>query len=89
MALSSVIVNTDIKICELKYKLTVLFMRYHKIPDEAVKRLPLYLRALLFPPQDLPENIPSRKLADLLGLNPWQIRKDLSFFGEGAESFPF
>jgi len=57
-------------------------MRYHKIPDEAVRRLPLYLRALLFSSQDLPENIPSHKLADFLGVNPWQIRKDFSYFGE-------
>ncbi len=57
-------------------------MRYQKIPDETVRRLPLYLRALLFLSQDLPENIPSHKLADFLGVNSWQIRKDFSYFGE-------
>ncbi len=57
-------------------------MRYRKVPDETVKRLPLYLRGLLFPPQDLQENISSRKLADLLGVNHWQIRKDFSYFGD-------
>jgi len=57
-------------------------MRYHKIPDEAVRRLPLYLRGLLFSSQDLPEKISSRKLADFLGVNPWQVRKDFSYFGE-------
>jgi len=57
-------------------------MRYRKVPDETVKRLPLYLRGLLFPPQGLQENISSRKLADLLGVNHWQIRKDFSYFGD-------
>jgi len=57
-------------------------MRYHKIPDEVVKRLPLYLRGLLFSLQELPENSPSHKLADFLGVNPWQLRKDFSYFGE-------
>ena len=56
-------------------------MRYHKIPDETVRRLPLYLRGLLFSSQDLQENISSRKLAEVLGVNPWQIRKDFSYFG--------
>ena len=57
-------------------------MRYHKIPDEAVRRLPFYLRGLLFSSQDLPENVSSHKLADFLGVNPWQVRKDFSYFGE-------
>jgi len=57
-------------------------MQYHKISDEAVRRLPLYLRALLFLSQDLPENISSHKLAGFLGVNPWQVRKDFSYFGE-------
>jgi len=58
-----------------------MFMRYHKIPDETVRRLPLYLRGLLFSSEDLQENISSRKLAEVLGVNPWQIRKDFSYFG--------
>jgi len=57
-------------------------MRYHKIPDETVKRLPLYLRGLLFPQQELQESISSRELADFVGVNHWQIRKDFSYFGE-------
>ena len=56
-------------------------MRYHKIPDEAVRRLPMYLRGLLFSSEDSQQNISSQKLADLLGVNPWQIRKDFSYFG--------
>ena len=57
-------------------------MRYHKIPDETIRRLPLYLRGLLYPPQDFQGSISSRKLADLIGVNHWQIRKDFSYFGD-------
>ena len=57
-------------------------MRYHKIPDETVKRLPLYLRGLLSPPQDFQESVSSHKLADFVGVNHWQIRKDFSYFGD-------
>jgi len=56
-------------------------MRYHKIPDEAVRRLPIYLRGLLFSAEQGQENISSTKLADFLGVNSWQIRKDFSYFG--------
>ena len=57
-------------------------MRYHKIPDEAVRRLPLYLRGLLFLSEQSQQRISSRDLADFLGVNPWQIRKDFSYFGD-------
>jgi redox-sensing transcriptional repressor len=57
-------------------------MRYHKIPDEAVRRLPIYLRALLFSLEQGRNNISSRDLANFVGVNPWQIRKDFSYFGE-------
>ena len=57
-------------------------MRYHKIPDEAVRRLPLYLRGLLFLPEQSQQRISSQDLADFLGVNPWQIRKDFSYFGD-------
>jgi redox-sensing transcriptional repressor len=56
-------------------------MRYHKIPDEAVRRLPIYLRGLLFLSEGRQQNISSQDLADFLGVNPWQIRKDFSYFG--------
>ena len=56
-------------------------MRYQKVPDETVKRLPRYLRALLFLQQNGISNIPSHKLAEYVQLNPPQIRKDLSYFG--------
>lgn len=57
-------------------------MRYHKIPDEAVRRLPVYLRALLFSSEQGQGNVSSRDLANFIGVNPWQIRKDFSYFGE-------
>lgn len=57
-------------------------MRYHKIPDETIRRLPIYLRGLLFSSKQGQQSISSRNLADLLGVNPWQIRKDFSYFGD-------
>lgn len=56
-------------------------MRYRKIPDETVRRLPIYLRGLLFMSEEGQQSISSRDLAKLLGANPWQIRKDFSYFG--------
>ncbi len=57
-------------------------MRYHKIPDETIRRLPIYLRGLLFSAEQGQESISSRNLADFLGINSWQIRKDFSYFGD-------
>lgn len=56
-------------------------MRYHKIPDETVRRLPIYLRGLLFLSKQGQRSVSSRNLADFLGVNSWQIRKDFSYFG--------
>jgi redox-sensing transcriptional repressor len=56
-------------------------MRYHKIPDETVRRLPVYLRGLLFLSEGGRQNISSQDLADFLWANPSQIRKDFSYFG--------
>ncbi len=56
-------------------------MRYHKIPDETVKRLPLYWRALKLMSARGDIHVSSQKLADISHINPWQIRKDLSYFG--------
>jgi len=56
-------------------------MRYHKIADETVRRLPVYLRGLLSLSEQKQANTSSRNLADLLGVNHWQIRKDFSYFG--------
>ncbi len=57
-------------------------MRYRRIPDETVRRLPVYLRGLLFTSEQGQENISSQNLADLVGVDAWQIRKDFSYFGE-------
>jgi redox-sensing transcriptional repressor len=56
-------------------------MRYHKIPDETVRRLPIYLRGLLVSAEQGKESISSQDLADFVGVNSWQIRKDFSYFG--------
>ena len=57
-------------------------MRYHRIPDETIRRLPVYLRGLLFSSRRGRESISSRSLADLVGVNPGQVRKDFSYFGD-------
>jgi redox-sensing transcriptional repressor len=57
-------------------------MRFHKIPDETVRRLPVYLRGLMVSADQGREHISSQALADLVGVDAWQIRKDLSYFGD-------
>jgi redox-sensing transcriptional repressor len=57
-------------------------MRYHKIPDETVRRLPLYLRGLTFSADQGYQSISSQSLADFVGVQSWQIRKDFSYFGD-------
>jgi len=57
-------------------------MRYHRIPDETVRRLPVYLRGLIVSADQGREHISSQSLADFVGVDAWQIRKDLSYFGD-------
>jgi len=57
-------------------------MKYHKIPDETVRRLPTYLRGALVLSEKGLKRVSSKRLADFLGINPWQIRKDFSYFGD-------
>ncbi len=57
-------------------------MRYHKIPEETVRRMPLYLRGALELASQGAESISSQRLADHLGLYAWLIRKDFSYFGD-------
>jgi len=57
-------------------------MRYRKIPDETIRRLPIYLRGLLFSLEQEQQSLSSRSLAEFLGVNSWQIRKDFSYFGD-------
>ncbi|MHC4215241.1 MAG: redox-sensing transcriptional repressor Rex [Planctomycetota bacterium] len=57
-------------------------MRYSRIPDETIRRLPIYLRGLMFISEQGQTKVSSKGLAELLGVNSWQIRKDFSHFGE-------
>ncbi len=43
--------------------------------------MPIYLRGLLLLSEQKQQSISSRNLAHFLGVNPWQIRKDFSYFG--------
>src|SRR4030042_3062730 len=56
-------------------------MRYNRVPDETIRRLPVYLRGLILLSEQGKQRISSQNLADFLGVNPWQIRKDFSHFG--------
>ncbi len=77
------IVFTIFNDCEHVHKLNVaIFMRYHKIPSETVRRLPVYLRGLKLFHERGREKVSSRELAELLAINPSQIRKDFSYFGD-------
>ena len=68
--------------CEHKHKRIIyLFMRYRKIPNESIRRLPVYLRGLLYFAETGAKGVSSEKLADFLHFNPAQIRKDFSYFG--------
>jgi redox-sensing transcriptional repressor len=58
-------------------------MRKPKIPDAAIKRLPIYLRVLQEAAEAEAEVniISSAELATKTGFTPEQIRKDLAYFG--------
>lgn len=56
-------------------------MRYHRVPDETIKRLPIYLRRAIQLSKAGVRCVSSTELASFLGITPWQIRKDLSYFG--------
>lgn len=56
--------------------------KFHKIPDVVIKRLPVYLRYLQQLIERDIETISSQQMGDDLNLNPAQIRKDLSIFGD-------
>lgn len=57
-------------------------MRYHRISNETVRRLPIYLRGLMLLAEQGRQSVSSRALADFVNVNPWQIRKDFSYFGD-------
>jgi len=56
-------------------------MRYRRIPDETIRRLPIYLRGLLLLSKQGVENVSSSRLAEDLHRKSHQIRKDFSYFG--------
>lgn len=57
-------------------------MRYRRIPNETIRRLPVYLRGAMHLSQEGIQSVSSKDLAGMLGVNPWQIRKDFSYFGD-------
>ncbi|MBN2019183.1 MAG: redox-sensing transcriptional repressor Rex [Sedimentisphaerales bacterium] len=57
-------------------------MRYRRVPDETVRRMPLYLRGVRILSEKGQGSICSKSLADCLGISAWQIRKDFSYFGD-------
>lgn len=56
-------------------------MRNAKIPEAAIKRLPVYLRILGDLMAEEVEIVSSADLAGRTGFSPEQIRKDLAYFG--------
>ncbi len=57
-------------------------MKQKRIPDETIRRLPVYLRGLMFLIEEGQLSISSKKFADYVGVNSCQIRKDFSYFGD-------
>ena len=57
-------------------------MRYTRIPEQTIRRLPTYLRALSYWAELGRSHLSSKDLADSVGGNAGQVRKDFSFFGE-------
>lgn len=57
-------------------------MKQNRIPDETIRRLPVYLRGLMFLIEGGQMSISSQKFGDYIGVNSSQIRKDFSYFGD-------
>ena len=53
-----------------------------KIPVTTVNRLSLYLRVFSQIEATGDRTVSSRQLAELSGINPAQVRKDLAYFGQ-------
>jgi redox-sensing transcriptional repressor len=60
----------------------IYIVRYSKIPNETIRRLPVYLRGLALMSGQGLSSVSSSKLADFVSVHPWQIRKDFSYFGD-------
>jgi redox-sensing transcriptional repressor len=57
-------------------------VKFAKIPSIAISRLSIYARNLELLDQKGVEVVSSGRIADLCGVNPAQIRKDLAYFGQ-------
>ncbi len=57
-------------------------MKFMKIPAATITRLSIYSRALEGLVTEGVPVVSSKKLAELCGVNPAQIRKDLAYFGQ-------
>ncbi len=57
-------------------------MSSRDVPAPVIRRLTIYLRALMFLVDEGQEIISSEELGNKLGISSAQIRKDLSYFGE-------
>ena len=57
-------------------------MKFPKISEAVVRRLPMYLRNLNELAKSDVQTVSSQELGRRLDLNPAQIRKDLAYFGE-------
>lgn len=57
-------------------------MERTQIPETTIQRLPVYLRGLLQAQQDRMPVISSVEIAEMVGTNAAQVRKDLSYLGE-------
>lgn len=53
-----------------------------RIPSIAISRLAVYVRNLELLDQEGVEVISSARMADICGMNPAQVRKDLAYFGQ-------
>ncbi len=57
-------------------------MKFLKIPSATITRLSIYSRALEELSTEQVPVVSSKRLAELCGVNPAQIRKDLAYFGQ-------
>lgn len=76
MFISYIIITVVKKVTKLKRKTP------RPIPRATLNRLPLYLRALSQVERGENSYVSSQKLAEFVGSNSAQVRKDLSFLGE-------
>lgn len=85
----------NICVCELIHKFyqiitayiksekeNIIFMKHKRIPDETIRRLPVYLRVFMLLREDDEERMSSTGLGEFVGIHPWQIRKNFSYFGD-------